>query len=157
MPLVRRKSMKKFYLAYGSNMNVQHMALLCPTAKFLGASELSGWKLNFRGSFSAAYATVDPTPGDNVPVVIWEISSTNEDALDRYEGFPVLYKKEVVYVIYNGKKVEAMLYVMNPDENGNRRPICEPRQYYYEKIAKGYVHAGLDLKALRQALTESRQ
>jgi gamma-glutamylcyclotransferase (GGCT)/AIG2-like uncharacterized protein YtfP len=149
---LRRESMKKYYLAYGSNMNVQHMALLCPTAKFLGGSELAGWKLKFRD-----YATVEPSPGDKVPVVVWEISSLNEDALDRYEGYPSLYTKTVVHVILNGKKIEGMLYVMNVDGNGNEWPIREPREFYYEKITRGYLHAGLDLKPLRQALTESRQ
>ena len=48
-----------------------------------------------------------------MPVAVWEISKRNEQALDRYEGYPSHYFKQDVPVQLDGKEVTAMVYVMN--------------------------------------------
>jgi hypothetical protein len=50
---------KKLYIAYGSNMDTEQMEFRCPTAELLGKSEMDGWQLLFKGSYSGAYATVE--------------------------------------------------------------------------------------------------
>jgi len=141
---------KKLYIAYGSNLNLSQMASRCPTAKVLGTSEMKGWRLLFRGAHAGAVATVEPFKGGSVPVLVWEITPADEAALDRYEGWPFLYRKENVKVKLNGKSVTAMVYIMN-----DGRPLGQPSCYYYSTILEGYKSAGFDVDILRKATTDS--
>jgi gamma-glutamylcyclotransferase (GGCT)/AIG2-like uncharacterized protein YtfP len=141
---------KRLYLAYGSNLNIAQMANRCPTAKVVGASEMKDWRLLFRGAHAGAVATVEPYKGGSVPVLVWELTSADEAALDRYEGWPFLYRKETVKVKLGGKTVKAMVYVMNEG-----RPLGQPSCYYYTTILEGYKDAGFNLDILRQATADS--
>jgi hypothetical protein len=91
----------KLYLAYGSNLNLKQMADRCPTAKVVGASQINDHRLLFRGAHAGAVATIEPFEGGNVPVLVWEITPTDEAALDRYEGWPFLYRKGSRVSIYS--------------------------------------------------------
>ena len=44
--------MKRYYIAYGSNLSEVQMALRCPTAKVVGTSTLKDWRLLFNGPAS---------------------------------------------------------------------------------------------------------
>lgn len=140
----------KIYIAYGSNLNLAQMADRCPTARVIGSGEMKDWRLLFRGSRTGAVATVEPKKGCRVPVLVWEITPADEAALDRYEGWPFLYRKETVKVKINGKTVKAMVYIMNEG-----RPQGQPNCYYYSVILEGYKEAGFDMDILRRAATES--
>ena len=86
----------KYYLAYGSNLNVRQMMHRCPGAKPVGTMVLEGYELLFKGSKTGSYLTIEKKIGGKVPVGIWQVSEQHEKALDRYEGFPVFYyKKEI--------------------------------------------------------------
>lgn len=138
------------YLAYGSNLNLKQMAQRCPTAKVLGGAKLNGYRLWFRGSRGSAVATVEKEKGSSVPVLLWEIQPQDEAALDRYEGYPWLYRKETVKVRFKGKWVEAMVYIMNEG-----RPLGAPGRYYYEVIREGYIDAGFYIPILDEAVRKS--
>ena len=97
----------KFYLAYGSNLNLEQMKRRCPTAEVVGTAELKDWWLWFRGGEHNAVATIEHKKGFNVPVLIWRLQLQDEMALDRYEGFPFLYHKETLWVTVNGKRIYA--------------------------------------------------
>ena len=140
----------KLYLAYGSNLNLEQMANRCPTAKVVGASIIKGYRLLFRGSHAGAVATIEPFKGESVPVLAWEITPADEAALDRYEGWPFLYRKETIKVRLNGKTVQAMVYIMNEG-----RPLGQPSCYYYSTILDGYKSAGFDVEILRKAVADS--
>lgn len=140
----------KLYIAYGSNLNLAQMADRCPTARVLGASRMEGWRLLFRGAREGAVATVEPFNGSSVPVLVWEITPADEAALDRYEGWPFLYRKETVKVKLDGKNVKGMVYIMN-----GGRPLGQPNCYYYSTILEGYRDAGFDVNILRKATTDS--
>ena len=144
---------KKLYLAYGSNLNLEQMAMRCPTAKVVGATELKNYRLLFRGSRAAAVATVEPMKGRSVPALIWKIAPADEAALDRYEGWPYLYRKETVKVKLDGATVEAMIYVMN----AKGRPLDVPGCYYYSIILEGYKSAGFDIGILKRAVQISAE
>ncbi len=79
---------KKYYIAYGSNLSRQQMAQRCPGAKIVGGAVLKGWQLLF-----GYYATVEPAEGKGTPVLVWEITSAQEQQLDEYEDYPKLYRK----------------------------------------------------------------
>jgi gamma-glutamylcyclotransferase (GGCT)/AIG2-like uncharacterized protein YtfP len=140
----------KLYLAYGSNLNLEQMANRCPTAKVVGASIIKGYRLLFRGSHAGAVATIEPFKGESVPVLVWDITPADEAALDRYEGWPFLYRKETIKVRLNGKTVQAMVYIMNEG-----RPLGQPSCYYYSTILDGYKSAGFDVEILRKAVADS--
>jgi len=140
----------KLYVAYGSNLNLAQMANRCPTARILGSSAMVGWRLLFRGAHGNAVATVARCAGSRVPVLVWEITPTDEAALDRYEGFPFLYRKERVKVKLDGETVTAMVYIMN-----DGHPLAQPSCYYYTSILEGYKAAGFDTNTLRKATTDS--
>ena len=72
---------KTFYLAYGSNLNLEQMAHRCPTAKPVGPVVLKDYQLLFRGGHGSAVATVEPFKGKTVPCLLWEITPTDEAAL----------------------------------------------------------------------------
>ena len=132
------------YLAYGSNLHIEHMQQRCPTAEVLGTSTLLGYRLVFNG-----VATIEPDPDRSVPVLLWDIKPADEPPLDRYEGFPHLYRRETVQVELNGKTVDAMVYIMN---SGG---IAPPSPYSYDVIRQGYDMNGLDTAVLKQARLES--
>jgi len=146
----------KLYIAYGSNLHIRQMAQRCPTAKVVGASKLRGRRLLFRGGHGGAVATVEPHRGGSVPVLVWSITPADEEALDRYEGFPFLYRKETVKVRLGGKYVSAMVYIMNTESrNGGYRPLNQPWVGYYTTILDGYKDAGFDVEILKQATEDS--
>ena len=137
--------MKKFYVAYGSNLNLSQMAFRCPTAKVVGKGKIKDWSLEFW-----RVATIVPNEGEDVPVGVWEIDEICEKALDRYEGFPRLYRKEDIEVeMFDGSKVTGMVYIMNK-ENAER-----PSMMYYHTIKTGYEEIGFDPKKLYEALKRS--
>ena len=42
--------MTKFYLAYGSNLNIRQMRFRCSDAQPIGTAEISDYQLLFKGS-----------------------------------------------------------------------------------------------------------
>lgn len=143
----RRK--QTVYLAYGSNLNLPQMAYRCPTAEILGAAELHGYDLKFRGGDGHAVATVEPGDG-SVPALLWKLRPQDEAALDRYEGWPRLYRKETVEVEAGGKPVTAMVYIMNGGYD-----LGSPFAGYLDTIRDGYHSAGFDEAVLDLAVARS--
>lgn len=144
------KNTNKLYIAYGSNLNLEQMEHRCPYAVPLGTTVLRDYRLLFRGGDGSAVATVEPKEGGSVPVLLWEITPRDEEALDRYEGWPRLYRKETVTVDFGGKPVEAMVYIMN-----EIYPFGLPGSGYLNGIKEGYAAAGLDVAVLKVAMIAS--
>ncbi|GHU34931.1 gamma-glutamylcyclotransferase [Clostridia bacterium] len=141
---------RKIYIAYGSNLNLEQMEYRCPTAKVVGNGKLKGYQLLFRGGHDNAVATVEPCRDGTVPVLAWTVTPADEAALDRYEGYPDFYRKEMVEIEMNGKTVKAMVYIMNEGH-----PLGQPNGYYYGIIREGYKSAGFDLNVLIKATEDS--
>lgn len=148
--------MKKYYIAYGSNLNKEQMKYRCPTAKPLGRGYLKDYRLLFKGSKTGAYLTIEKAEGEIVPVGIWEINEMDEQHLDWYEGYPMFYFKQNMKVdLYDNNdkyiaKLDAMVYIMQTD-----RHIAIPSQRYVQVCEKGYQDFGLNTKTLEQAYTYS--
>ena len=135
---------RRLYIAYGSNINLEQMAYRCPNSKIVSKEMLKGYELEFRG-----VATIVPNDKSEVPILIWEIDERDEHSLDRYEGFPNLYRKELFEVEIDGEKKECMAYLMNKGH------ISPPTSYYYNVINQGYEANGMDTSYLRAALERS--
>lgn len=138
------------YIAYGSNLNLPQMAFRCPTAEVVGKSELKDYELLFRGGRRGAVATVEPKEGSTVPVLLWKIRRMDEAALDRYEGYPRFYDKQMMKVELDGRTVSAMVYIMTP---GHEFGI--PSDYYADVIWQGYESAGFDTGILTDAIDKA--
>lgn len=138
------------YIAYGSNLNLPQMGYRCPTAKVAGTGEIKDYELLFRGGQRGAVATVEPLKGASVPVLLWKIQPADEQSLDRYEGYPHFYHKEILPVELSGKTQPAMVYIMN-----GGHPLGAPSDYYLQTIADGYKTAGFDTDFLVEAVEKS--
>lgn len=137
-------SKKRLYIAYGSNINLEQMAFRCPHSKIVGASEIKNFELEFRG-----VATIVPKENMKVPVLIWELDERDLPILNRYEGYPSLYKQEKMPFELDGKTFEGMAYLMNRGE------ISPPSPQYYDTILQGYRENGLEESYLWNALENS--
>lgn len=135
---------RRLYITYGSNINLEQMSNRCPNSKVIGKEMLKGYELEFRG-----VATIVPNDKSEVPILIWEIDGRDEHSLDRYEGFPNLYRKELFEIEVDGEKKECMAYLMNKGQ------ISPPTSYYYSVINQGYEANGMDTSYLRAALERS--
>lgn len=143
--------MKKYYIAYGSNMNERQMAVRCRDAVLVGTGFIQGYKLLFKGSLTGCYATIEPKAGSCVPVTIWTISRTDEKRLDRYEGFPTFYYKKDVKVQTGNGTITGLVYIMHED-----RHCGMPFPWYYEQMDRDYRKFGFDRTILKKALEISK-
>ena len=149
---------KRYYIANGSNLNISQMRMRCPGARIIGTSVIEDYQLLFKGSKTGSYLTIEPKGGAEVPVVIWEVTESDEKALDRYEGYPnFYYKKEMnldIKGIRTGKvrRRDAFVYIMHEE-----REIGIPSRYYVNTCLDGYRAFGFDEKYLFDAIRISRR
>ncbi len=110
------------YAAYGSNMDPAQMAERCPHSPQAGTGWLDGWRLTFGGEdigWEGALATVVEEQDARVFVVLYEVSESDEQALDRWDGATLgYYSKLRVRVATLDGDVLAWLYVLNDYEGG---------------------------------------
>ena len=137
--------MAEYYFAYGSNLNRRQFFHRCPEARSQGRVTLPDYRLLFRG-----VADIVPATGKRVEGAMYRITPRCEKALDRYEGFPNLYRKETFAAeIGKGsaaKVVDVMFYVMNDDY------ISPPSPYYLQTIEDGFHDWKIPTKSLRTAV-----
>lgn len=149
---------KRYYIAYGSNLNISQMRMRCPGARIIGTSVIEDYQLLFKGSKTGSYLTIEPMEGAEVPVVIWEVTESDEKALDRYEGYPNFYYKKEMNLDVTGiktKKIrrrDAFVYIMHEE-----RELGIPSWYYVNTCLDGYRAFGFDEKYLFDAIRISRR
>ena len=140
------------YFAYGSNINLQQMAVRCPDAKVVEPAVLENYELLFRGNGSSfGVATIAPKEGSQVQGLLWKITPYCEMSLDIYEGYPRLYEKQAITLhTKSGKQVWAMAYVMTHEW---KRIPTTPVPSYYTGILEGFQQNGLPEQALEDSLS----
>lgn len=144
--------MKKYYLAYGSNLNIRQMSWRCFDASVIGTTTLSGYRLAYKGTGNgSSYLTIEESKDHYVPLGVYEISLEDEKNLDIYEGYPTFYRKEYFSLIVGGKKIKAMIYVMNDEFSYHL-----PSKSYVKTCEQGYSHFGFDTNLLQEALEYSK-
>lgn len=150
--------MKRYYIAYGSNLNVKQMKMRCPGATILGTAKLKDYELLFKGSKTGSYLTIEKKEGSTVPVVIWEVTESDEKSLDRYEGYPIFYYKKEMKLQYKGirtgkrRTVNAFVYIMHEDN-----PVGVPSIYYMKTCIDGYDTFYFDKQILLNAYKNSME
>ena len=144
---------RRLYIAYGSNLSVEQMAVRCPDAKVVGKAVLKDWRLCFK-----VHADIEPCEGRTVPVLVWEVSPSDEKALDRYEGYPQYYIKQDIGITMTDldgnepREAEAFVYTMTAGHS-----LRMPWQGYYGVLEEGYERFGFDRDVLMQALKEAKE
>ena len=149
---------RKYYLAYGSNLNIAQMARRCPNAKPVGTAAIPDYRLLFKGSGTGAYLTIEPETGGKVPVGVWSVTTEDELALDYYEGAPHFYYKTemtlpVVYLRMGAVKTRtAFVYIMREE-----RDFGIPSASYVRTCLAGYRDFGFDRNLLAKAIQISKE
>ncbi len=159
MAFGKEKGMKKrYYLAYGSNLNMEQMQWRCPAAEAVGTAMMEGYELLFKGSKTGAYLTIGRKDGSGVPVGVWAVTERDEAALDRYEGFPAFYRKEELELpvksLTTGKTEEKDAFVYIMDEE---RDFGIPSEFYVQVCLEGYADFGFDEAFLKEAFEKSKK
>lgn len=149
---------KRYYIAYGSNLNISQMRFRCPNARIIGTSVVPDYELLFKGSKTGSYLTIEPKTGASVPVAVWETTADDELALDRYEGYPTFYYKTEMTLpitgIKSGKVRERKVYVYIMHED---RQIGMPTIRYVQTCLEGYRSFRFDENILYEAIEKSRR
>lgn len=144
-----------YYVAYGSNLNLDKFLERCPSAKLLGGSLLSGFTLAFKGDEDGySYLTLEEENMSTVPIGIFEIDYHDISKLDSYEGFPILYSKRHLDITFQGKIINAMTYIMNA-----RFDYHLPSVQYFKDCLHGYQYFKFDNDYLLNAVkrTENKK
>jgi len=147
---------KRYYIAYGSNLNIDQMRFRCQDARIIGTAQLNGWELLFKGSKTGSYLTIEERDGGCVPVAVWEVSEADEKNLDRYEGCPIFYYKKELTLNITGirtgkvRRRRAFVYIMHED-----RPLGIPSSMYMRVCLEGYNDFGFDREILANAYRKS--
>lgn len=150
--------MKKYYLAYGSNLNIPQMQFRCPEARIVGTAVIEGYRLLFKGSKTGSYLTIEKAEGYEVPVGVWEVTERDEQNLDRYEGYPTFYYKKEMQLKVKGIRTgriydsNCFVYIMHEDH-----PIGIPSNFYIRVCAEGYRAFGFNTAKLIEALNYSKE
>jgi len=124
-----------WYFAYGSNMSSKQMAQRCPQSRRLGPALLTGWCW-----FIAAdgYASVRPNVQSSVEGVMYDVSSSDEAALDLYEEVSIgAYTKSKLPVEHNHQIVTALVYTNTAIGEG------QANAEYSSTLIEGASDAGL--------------
>ena len=147
---------KRYYIAYGSNLNIHQMRMRCPGARIIGTSAIEDYELLFKGSKTGSYLTIEPQAGASVPVAAWEVSEADEAALDRYEGFPDFYYKAEMVLPIKGirtgkvRQRRVFVYIMHEE-----RSLGCPSPWYVDTCLEGYQAFGFDQTCLARAFQRS--
>lgn len=142
------------YFAYGANLSQPEMRRRCPQSRPLGPALLENHRfciaLPADEPPGPGWATLVSSPGDSVRGAIFELHEADLPALDEYEGYPTLYRREDRTVLAGGPPVSAMLYLMHEPLRGAR-----PGDVYIETLRSGYRDFGLPIQELEAALRKS--
>ena len=126
---------KIMYFAYGSNLCIRQMNDRCPNNSKIGTGKLKGhrWIITKRG-----YANVVKSSDEDVWGIIYEISMSDEDKLDVYEGVSrKCYVKENLDILIDGKIQNCLTYVDPTTEEG------VPTSTYANVINEGLLDSKL--------------
>ena len=100
---------KIMYFAYGSNLCIRQMNNRCPNNSKIGMGKLKGhrWIITKRG-----YANVIKSSDEDVWGIIYQISMSDKEKLDVYEGVSKkCYVKENLDILIDGKIQNCLTYV----------------------------------------------
>jgi gamma-glutamylcyclotransferase (GGCT)/AIG2-like uncharacterized protein YtfP len=142
----REAKQDKLYFGYGSNLHIRQMKRRCRDSVPVIAGSLPGKLLSFSNVL-----TIEPHEKESVVGGLYEVSFSDEKALDRYEGYPRTYSKRYTHITLNGERRTVFYYVLNQPYTWSA-----PAGYYYAIVEQGYKDWGLDLKLLQDSYKRAK-
>ena len=134
-----------YYFAYGSNLHHLQMKKRCPKCRYIKKFVLNNFQLTFRNK--GGWADIEKKNSQKVYGALYTISKHAETRLDKYEDYPIIYKK--IYFKYKNKRV--MTYTMV-----RKTKLVSPTTRYLNIIKQGYKDCKLSIKSLNVALQSSK-
>ena len=134
-----------YYFAYGSNLHHLQMKRRCPKCRYIKKYVLNNFQLTFRNK--GGWADIQRKNGKKVHGALYIISKFAECRLDKYEDYPIVYKK--IYFMYKNKKV--MTYSMV-----RKTKFVSPTTRYLNIIKQGYKDCNINIKNLNVALQKTK-
>ncbi|MEW9614405.1 gamma-glutamylcyclotransferase family protein [Shinella sp. S4-D37] len=128
------------YFAYGSNMLEERLRQRSPSARATAVARLEGWTLSFhkRSKDGSGKASIAPSEEQDATVygVLYELDSSDLEALDRFEGYGSGYDRRSidVTIITTGETVTAMTYLASEEAID---PSLSPYDWYLKLIIAG--------------------
>lgn len=106
------------YFAYGSNMDMNRLSGrgISPMTRHKGV--LNGWKLKFNKKASAgdwSFANIEKSEEDSVEGLVFTIKESDLKLLDKFEGAPRHYRREILIVETYSEDVKCITYIAQPE------------------------------------------
>jgi gamma-glutamylcyclotransferase (GGCT)/AIG2-like uncharacterized protein YtfP len=127
------------YFAYGSNMDMSRLSTRGVNPITRNKGTLKNWKLKFNKKASAgdwSFANIEPSEGDTVEGLVFTIKESDLKLLDKFEGAPRHYRREILIVETYTEEIKCITYVAQPEH------IMEgllPLEEYMDFLIKGSV------------------
>ncbi len=131
------------YFAYGSNLSGAQMRSRCPDSRLVCRAWLPGHRLIFSGhspKWGGAVATIVIDTATRVPGLVYELSRTDLVALDRFEGYPRVYRRKLALVHDDDAR---QLSVVTYFQAAERLRRGQPSESYRSVIETAYLEHGL--------------
>lgn len=130
------------YFAYGSNISEYRMIterkINFSVRKF---AVLENYKMEFnkvsKKNCYLGFANIIPSDNNFVEGALYEIDDSDINRIDKFEGVPEHYTRQIVNVICDNIKVEAIVYVAN--SNMIRNNVLPDKKYL------NYILEGKDI------------
>lgn len=100
---VSQSRRQQLYFAYGSNLHLGQMAKRCTQSRYIGTASLRNYRfqINERG-----YANLLPSAGHYVEGLVYLLSLTDEERLDKNEAVPTAYQKKYLRIKVSTAAIE---------------------------------------------------
>ncbi|MFC1587856.1 gamma-glutamylcyclotransferase family protein [Planctomycetota bacterium] len=110
-----------YYFGYGSNLSLEQMKERCKNSELIGKACLYGFQLDFNcysRSWEGGVADVVSRKDSSVWGLTYKISEADLQSLDRYEGHPNLYRREILEIVTgNETALKAWVYTVVDKKN----------------------------------------
>jgi len=104
------------YFAYGSNMDRNQMSVRCPESREIGVAKLPNFEFQI---YDRGYANVIPKPGSLVWGTLWNLTESDWERLDRYEGTRFrLYSRGKIGIEIGNESYQVQTYFATNDQPG---------------------------------------
>jgi gamma-glutamylcyclotransferase (GGCT)/AIG2-like uncharacterized protein YtfP len=106
------------YFAYGSNMSVTRMIKRGVTPLSRTQGILNNYVLKFNKKSSKgdwSFANIEPSEGDTVEGLVFTIKESDLKLLDKFEGAPRHYRREILIVETYTEEIKCITYVAQPE------------------------------------------
>ena len=146
--LIRMADETFLYFGYGSNMLHERLQARCPSARPIGAASVDGYTLTFSklSKDGSGKATIEKTDrdADYVYGVLFEVAEAELSALDRCEGYPRHYDRDMAFdvVLLQTQEVKrAVTYIAQAEKVDHS---LLPYDWYKALVLAGAMQNGFD-------------